>query len=405
MTSRKKDPLKKAANNNGQTATMRIAVKLLLWALLLQGYNGAVHGKEETNICYNGAVCKTNSNDDDSDQNSPGDFFGAFRRLGTSWKSMAIIIRNVVRGASGTQKDGDVFVETMEEALILLTNMVSAAAVVSEKNQWLFRTEPLQEFGLELEDIFKAFLNWAAVDGAEDNNNDEIRCRGGVNGRHAKINVSKAFRRLERYAEWMDSTGDDLVQPPLTASSLTKAWEAFSMNLSYDRCARLVWWLDLSRTDLDAVRALPPKDILRFYVWFSHLMLFDKNGQNNGVVFVQSFARISLWSFMTMLPLELGIRVDEFMISVIPLKTKIVLFLERPPWVKFGYSLVNAFLTRAMKKRVLMVPSTNTEEWVENVVGAECIPTEFDGLNGTLALDPFEISSRIQSSNMPDASK
>jgi CRAL/TRIO domain len=106
-----------------------------------------------------------------------------------------------------------------------------------------------------------------------------------------------------------------------------------------------------------------------------------------------------------MLPLELGIRVDEFMISVIPLKTKIVLFLERPPWVKFGYSLVNAFLTRAMKKRVLMVPSTNTEEWVENVVGAECIPTEFDGLNGTLALDPFDISSRIQSSNMPDASK
>lgn len=392
-----------SSRENGQptrtAARMRIAVLLLLWALLPQDHNTDVHGKEETTICYRGAVCKTN-NDDDVD-NYPREFFGAFRRLGTSWRSIAVIMRNVVRGASGTQREGDVFAETMEEALALLTNMVSAAA--SEQKQWHFRNAPIREFGLELEDIFKAFLNWAAVDGAVD---DEARChrRGGVNGRHATINVSKAFRRLDRYAAWIDATGDDLVQPPLTASSLRKAWEAFSMNLSYDDCDRLVWWLDLGRTDLDAVRALPPKEIIRLYVWFSHLMLFDKNGQHNGVVFVQSFATISFWSFMTMLPLELGIRVDEFMISVIPLKTKIVLFLERPPWVKFGYSLVNAFLTRAMKKRVLMVPSKNPQQWVEDVVGVDCIPIEFDGLNGRL-VDPFDISSRIQSSDLPVASK
>jgi hypothetical protein len=111
---------------------------------------------------------------------------------------------------------------------------------------------------------------------------------------------------------------------------------------------------------------------------------------------------MKFWSWMTMLPLELGIRIDEFMISVIPLKTKIVLFLERPPWVKFGYSLLSVFMTRAMKQRVFMVPQKDPQQAVEKVVCVECIPVGFDGLNGTLALDPFDLSSRIQSSDMPD---
>jgi hypothetical protein len=401
---------------------MCVAVALLLWALLLQGHNPTVHGKDEANICRKAladddtelkAVCESQEHifiDDetantDSDGGTPNEFFGAFRRLGTSWKNMALVLRNVVNAAGGTHKRGDMLADTTEDALQLLAGMVAAAAAEEKGDRWLFRTAPHREFGLEITDIFKAFITWAAVDGAEDGN-DVTKCqrRGGVNGRHVKINVSKAFRRLERYAAWMEATGDDLVQPPLTPSSFTKAWEAFSMNLSHDDCDRLVWWLDLSKTDMDALRALPPKEVLRLFVWFSHLMLFDKKGQDNGIVFIQCFAGMSFWSWMTMLPLNLGIQVDEFVISVIPLKTRIVLFLDRPPWVRFGYQLLSAILTRAMKKRVFMVPDKNPQQSVETVVNADCIPVGFDGLNGTLELDPFDILSRIPSSDTSGAS-
>jgi hypothetical protein len=121
-------------------------------------------------------------------------------------------------------------------------------------------------------------------------------------------------------------------------------------------------------------------------------------------VFIQCFAGMSFWSWMTMLPLNLGIQVDEFVISVIPLKTRIVLFLDRPPWVRFGYQLLSAILTRAMKKRVFMVPDKNPQQSVETVVNADCIPVGFDGLNGTLELDPFDILSRISSSDTSGAS-
>jgi hypothetical protein len=47
------------------------------------------------------------------------------------------------------------------------------------------------------------FLNWAATNGAPNNRTKWSR-EGSVNGQHETINVSKAFRRLENYAEWMD---------------------------------------------------------------------------------------------------------------------------------------------------------------------------------------------------------
>lgn len=106
-----------------------------------------------------------------------------------------------------------------------------------------------------------------------------------------------------------------------------------------------------------------------------------------------------------MLPLNLGIQVDEFVISVIPLKTRIVLFLDRPPWVRFGYKLLSAILTRAMKRRVFMVPNKDPQQSVETVVNAECIPVGFDGLNGMLEVGPFDILSTIPSSDTPGATK
>lgn len=334
-------------------------------------------------------------------------FFGVFHKLGTSWKSVVGMFREIVRWTSGTNENGDVYANTMEEALSLMRHMASVAASTTtalddEKqnsstiNPMLLRTVPLQEFNVTKDDVFLLFLRWSITDGAKD---DRKRCkrRGSVNGkRNGTINVSKAFRRLSRYATWMENTGgDSLLYPPLTASSLKEAWGAFSMTVSYDDCNRLVWWLDLGKTSLDGVRALAPEQVLRLYIWFAHLMLFDRNAQENGVVFINDLGRAAFGKFMTMLPFELGMKLDEFMISVIPLKTKLVVFMNRPPWAKFGYSLLSVFMTRSMKRRVLMVPEERVKEEVWSAVGPEYIPVGFGGLNGTLAKDPYDINERI----------
>ena len=338
------------------------------------------------------------------------DFFAVFHRLGTSWKSIVVMFRDIISWANGSNRKGDIYAKTMDEAVFLMRDMVSTtiAATVSDsknvnitsENPMLFRTVPLQEFQVTLDDLYQLFLRWAIADGSKDDFKSCKR-RGSVNGKqNGKINVSKAYRRLERYALWMEQIGGDiLLDPPLTAHSIRTAWNEFSMALSYDECNRLVWWLDLGKSDLQGVRALSPEQIVRLYIWFSHLLLFDRNGQENGIVFVNDLGRASFGKFMTMLPFELGIKLDEFMISVIPLKTKLVVFMNRPPWAKFGYSLLSVFMTRQMKKRVVMVPEKRVREVVMDAVGADCIPEGFGHLNGTFADDIFGLQRRIDSNN------
>jgi hypothetical protein len=333
----------------------------------------------------------------------PSEFYGVFQKLGTNWVTILKLFRNVVGSAGGTTTHQDVFAETMNEALVSLKEMVSSA-IADERGtsqQWSFYTVPYQEFDRTLDDMFVAFLNWAAADEAPDSIKKCDR-RGSVNGRESKINVSKAFRRLENYSVWMDNS--DLLDPPLTASSLQNIWKSFSMKLSYDDCQRIVWWLDLGAVDFEVIRTVPPKEIHRLFVWISHYMLFDEKAQENGMVFINSLANIHFWTFMTMLPLDLGMKLDEFVISVIPLKTKFVLLLERPPWAKFAYQLLKPFLKMDMRRRVVVIEDTIPPSFVAEVLGGKhCIPNGFDGLEGTpnadIAGPYFESKSKKRKSH------
>ena len=160
------------------------------------------------------------------------------------------------------------------------------------------------------------------------------------------------------------------------------------MKLSYDDCQRLVWWLDLGAIDLEVLNTIPPKEIHRLFVWISHRMLFDEKAQENGMIFVNSLANIHFWPFMTMLPLDLGMKLDEFVISVIPLKTKFVLLLERPKWAKISYGLLKPFLKMDMRRRVVVVEDGVPSSFVAEVLGGKhCIPLGFDGLEGTSNAD------------------
>lgn len=231
------------------------------------------------------------------------EFMGAFRTLGTSWKGMLDSFRDIIKSAEGKTHGSDVFTEDLNQGLEIIQSMVQekvdeAHASNQESSIWFFRNVPCQEFGRSLDDVYVAFLRWASV---EPNQFQECGLKGGINKR-GPINVSKAFRRLEAYAQWMDSTGDELAN--LTAASVKPTSELMFFRVTYDDCDRVVWWLDLGKTQFNKLKELPDTSILRLFVWLAHLIMFQHKAQENGVVFFESMSYVGFWQYMTMLPLQ-----------------------------------------------------------------------------------------------------
>ena len=342
------------------------------------------------------ATCSDSAPEDNnkSDEESPKslkDFMKVFNRLGTSWSHVFGSYLDVVKTAHGKDMGGDVYADDIESGVVMLQNMVAQAIKdaggegTKEGQKWAFAAVPLQEFGATIDDVYVAFLRWSGVDSSDEDEHEACNLKGGVNKREIfPINVTKAFRRLTAYATWMDEQRDILLDPPLNLDSVRQAKNLLYSRVTHDDCGRVVWWLDLGQTNFKQMKDLAHEEILRFFVWLSHLIMTDESAQRNGIMFLDSMDAVSFYQYMTMLPYQLGITIDKFMIGVTPLKTKLVVFLKRPRWFDVGFGLLSVFLPARMKMRVSQ-PDTEQAS-IEDIVGSN-IPVGFDGYNGTLAVD------------------
>lgn len=290
----------------------------------------------------------------------------------------------------GKNKKGDVFVSSadMPAALAALKAQVASAkgsAKPGKKHDmWEFRASPHVAMGKTLDDSFVAFLMWAGTDSVDDDNDEEE-----VLG---KINVSKAFRRLESYAEWMEDSLEDLTSSPLTYTSCKAALEAYGMLSSYDDKERLVWWIDLGMVDLPAVKATPVEDSLRCFVWFAHAVMYDPKAQLHGMAFAEAVgSKLSFWSIMTLVPMKLSVKLDRLTIGVLPIKMKVLLILDAPNWMNLIMKVVSVFLSKKMKERLVVV--RKDFHLAAEYFGAGCIPVGFSECNGSyqgnVAIAPY----------------
>ena len=335
----------------------------------------------------------------DSEHNlSTWEFMSAFSKLGTSWSHVIGEYRSVIQSADGQDLKGDVYTGNgFGEGLVLIKQMVSEVAAKSDENEliWSFHTSPLSDFGKTVDDLLLAFLRWAVVDNHRTNGHarDDNGCSliGGINhypSESEKVNVSKAFRRLTSYTQWMQSVSEDLLISPLTYESVAPSLEIFSIHVTHDKCGRLVWWVDLGKTQIDVLKAQSASETTRMFIYVAHLLFLDNGAQTKGLVVIDDMAQIGFWEYMTMLPLKVGISVDRFLISVTPLKAKNVIMMHRPKWVEIAYGLLSWFLNDRMKSRVTMVENGEEETVLNDAVGGSAfIPFEFSSANGMIEQD------------------
>lgn len=307
-----------------------------------------------------------------------GEFFRIFHKLGTSWTTILGMMRGIVNSAGGKTLKHDVYATSLREGKDWLLEQENWGEVLQPY------TSLYQDLDKTFEDVLDSFLHWAASDEAPDG---YCRLEGGVNGKESKINVSKALRRLEKYATWMADMKDDLRD--LKATSIKDTFSIFDMKMSIDDCRRLVWWLDLAAVDWDRFESATPREIAQIYVWVSHYMLLHPNAQDQGLVLINSLNQIGFWPFMTMLPVDLGMKLNEFVISVIPIKTKFVVLMERPPWAKFAYQMLKPFMKGSMRRRVIVIEEgLYPTDYMYKVVGTNAIP---NGIGNYAGKDRVEI--------------
>lgn len=278
----------------------------------------------------------------------------------------------------GSDKKGDVIFprSDIDGALTMLKTLIDTSKEKSKpgkkKAKWDFSTCPHGQFGKTLDDLFLTFLIWAKVfsDGNE---------------YFSKVNVSKAFRRLEKYADWMEDSNNDLAEP-LTPESVWEALDVWKMKASVDKNGRFVWWISFSDIDAKKVKKFDSKDHIRAFVWYSHYVMFDENAQENGIVFIEDCDHVGFLESMTLIPMKVGAKLDRLTIGTLPVQVKSMLLLECPGWINLFMKFLKMFMSKKLKERIQIV-----KDWasIEEEVGIENIPVGFGKLKGSLAVDPI----------------
>lgn len=226
-----------------------------------------------------------------------------------------------------------------------------------KRKLWEFGASPHEEFGKTLDDTYGAFLKWARL--KQDT---------------TKVNVSKALRRIESYAEWMESASSDLTEPPLSSSSIKSCLDVWGMNSSIDSEGRFVWWIDLGNIDTQKVKnEYKPEDHLRAFVWYCHAVLYDKNAQENGIIFVENCGKIGIRECFTLMPAKLAAKLDRLTIGVLPIKMVAIYMFECPFWISVFSKLMGMFMSKKMKERFVIL------DWseLERIGGVCATPKRF----------------------------
>ena len=102
--------------------------------------------------------------------------------------------------------------------------------------------------------------------------------------------------------------------------------------------------MDIGKMDKAKIKTMDPQEHLRYVVWYSHLIMFDKNAQDHGVILMEDLNKIGFWSTMTLIPIDVGAKMDRLTIGVLPVKMKAIYMFGAARWLHLMMGLMKPFL-------------------------------------------------------------
>jgi len=311
----------------------------------------------------------------------------------TSVKGMVSVMRkhsdgtNVIKESiktfsnpDGSDKKDDKWVKSKEEGITLVTAWVEAAKSDSKvkakkRIKWNFETSPHAQFDKTIEDLYAMFVHWAR---AEDGDKD--------------YNISKAFRRLESYADWMhENGGTEISEPPLTIGSVQTCLEAWGMRSSISKSNQLVWWFDMGTIDMSTIKTkYTVTEHMRAFVWYAHAIMYNPNAQEHGIVFCEDVAKLGFIQSITLMPAKLSSKLDRLTIGVLPVRMTGMYLLSTPRWMDLFMKFMGMFMSKKMKDRMHPLKDSEWDKLEANLGGKDYILKGFGRLEGTLEADPIK---------------
>lgn len=326
-----------------------------------------------------------------------------------------------VSSSSGSAKkeddDGPIVADSLEDALRVLKRLIQQAkdrenppppSTEEEKppsespkgpSKWDFPYTPLEDFQATVDDLLTAFCKWSTQDvddGAVEKSGDPASTADEGERNHAsgngivldnRMDISKAFARLESYVNWMYANKSYFEDDPLTATSVAFAARRLGFLISHDVEGRLVWWMDLGKMDWDSLRMgrVPGRAILRYIAWLSHACLLDSSAQDNGMLIVEDANRLGLWTLLRAMPPQIQRQNHQLTWGVLPLKTKCVYVLRPGSGLHALMVASKPFVSAKMRRRIVVLrdEADIRSHVVEGVGGVEYVPEHCCGLHGT----------------------
>lgn len=309
-------------------------------------------------------------------------------------------------------KKGDFFCSYEDEGLACLIAMVRENKVKIDK-------APLKPFNATVDDLLRVFVKWSRKDRPIKEKDEQkasavapLPTNASANANASTIvnrykkgryNVSKAFRRVVTYTRWMkkNCTGFDF--DPATMTEPCDAWGFF---LTHDKEGRLVWWGDIDQFNFDKIKnIIPYEDTLRYFTYISHLFMFDRGAQENGMVCVDQMGNKSVTEYLFLIPMELGAKLDRISVGILPIKMKKMYMYNCARWMLIVAGLMAPFTSAKIIKRVCFIRG-NPHKRLEQDLGIENIPAKMGGVQGKAETDILsKLFANIVGSKIGSSSK
>lgn len=221
-------------------------------------------------------------------------------------------------------------------ALILKSVKKSSKRSKNYNIKWTFRRSIHRIFDKTLDDIFLSFLRWSAVPIADRNF-------------PFLLNVHRAFRRLEKYADWLEKYGEDLTDTTVDVDQVKGMLEGKVYRHNLDEHGKFLVWIDMSHA-ISEFHGMSKNDCFRFFAWMAHQAMFAENAQQSSLI-QYCAGQITFAEYNSIMDYKKWFGICKLGLSTSSLNIDHIYIIDAPGWMRSQYSLISRLLNKSTRSR------------------------------------------------------